>query len=396
MRYVIHLVVALGVWLTPWVADAQEATQRFSIVVLRQLAEVPPWISQLETRPDDEGFAGARLAVQDNETTGRFLKQSFGLRVEVIPFGGDPLPVFEELLADGESYFVLDVPAKDAIRIADAAKGRDVVLFNAGASDDSLRGVSCRDNLLHTAPSRAMLSDALAQYFALKRWRRWLLIVGRREEDRLYAEALRRAAGKFGLRVVAEKIWDFGPDSNRTAQAEVPPFTQGIDYDVAIIADEFGEFGDLILYRTWDPRPTAGTQGLSPVSWHPTLEQWGAVQFQNRFIRSAKRPMRPLDYQMWLAVRTVGEGATRTRSADVSAIRTYIRGPTFELAAFKGVALSFRDWDWQLRQPILLAHPAAVVSVSPQAGFLHQRTPLDTLGIDKPESTCPLAAESKQ
>jgi ABC transporter substrate binding protein (PQQ-dependent alcohol dehydrogenase system) len=396
MQYAINLVIALSLWLTPWVAEAQEATQRFSIAVLRQLAEVPPWISQLEARPEDEGFAGARLAVQDNETTGRFLKQSFSLREEVVPFGGDPLPVFEELRADGHSYFVLDVSARNALRIADAAKGQDVLLLNAGAYDDSLRGVDCRDNLLHTAPSRAMLTDALAQYFAFKRWRRWLLIVGRRDEDRLYAEALRRAAGKFGIRIIAEKIWNFGPDSNRTAQAEVPPLTQGFDYDVAIIADESGEFGDLILYRTWDPRPTAGTQGLSPVSWHSTLEQWGAVQFQNRFMRLTKRPMRPLDYQMWLAVRAVGEGATRTRSADVSAIRTYIRGPTFELAAFKGAALSFRDWDWQLRQPIPLVHPAAVVSVSPQMGFLHRHTPLDTLGIDKSESACPLAAGSKQ
>jgi len=280
------------------------------------------------------------------------------------------------------------------LRIADAAKGRDLLLFNAGSSDDRLRGPDCRDNLLHVAPSRAMLTDALAQYLVAKRWRRWFLITGRAERDRLYADALRRAARKFGARIVAEKTWEFGPDARRTAQAEVAVFTQGAEHDVVIVADEPGEFGDLISYRTWEPRPVAGTQGLAPSAWHAAQEQWGAAQFQNRFQRLASRPMRALDYAMWAAVRAVGEAATRTRSTDLTAIRGYLRGPAFELAAFKGVPLTFRDWDWQLRQPIPLAHPASFVSMSPQAGFLHERTPLDTLGIDKAESACSLVARS--
>ena len=31
-----------------------------------------------------------------------------------------------------------------------------------------------------------------------------------------------------------------------------------------------------------------------------------------------------------------------------------------------------------------------MVSVAPEAGFIHQRTPLDTLGTDEPETTCKL------
>ena len=64
--------------------------------------------------------------------------------------------------------------------------------------------------------------------------------------------------------------------------------------------------------------------------------------------------------------------------------------PEFTLPAYKGVSLSFRTWDQQLRQPILIVQPRAMVSVSPEKGFLHQRTPLDTLGFDQPESTCKL------
>jgi hypothetical protein len=41
-----------------------------------------------------------------------------------------------------------------------------------------------------------------------------------------------------------------------------------------------------------------------------------------------------------------------------------------------------------LRQPVLLADARSLVSVSPQPGFLHQFSELDTLGIDQPETKC--------
>jgi ABC transporter substrate binding protein (PQQ-dependent alcohol dehydrogenase system) len=58
--------------------------------------------------------------------------------------------------------------------------------------------------------------------------------------------------------------------------------------------------------------------------------------------------------------------------------------------AFKGQRLTLRDWNLQLRQPILLVDGRMVVSVSPQEGFLHQVSELDTLGIDRPETKCRL------
>jgi ABC transporter substrate binding protein (PQQ-dependent alcohol dehydrogenase system) len=160
------------------------------------------------------------------------------------------------------------------------------------------------------------------------------------------------------------------------------------DYDVLVVADENGQFGDYLPYRTWDARLIAGTQGLVPTSWHPALEQWGATQIQNRFLRLANRPMRALDYNVWVAIRSVGEAAARTRTLTANDIIDYLRSDAFELAAFKGRKLSYRSWNGQLRQPILLATPKLTVTVSPQPGFLHQMSELDTLGSDKPESAC--------
>lgn len=363
---------------------------RIPIAYLGQAVEPPPSLSNLEPPPADEGIDGGRLAIDDNNTTGKFLNQSFSFDAVHVPIGDDAVAAFKRLLDQGQRLVILNVPADVLLKIADVAKGKGVLLFNAGAADDRLRNADCRDDVFHIAPSRAMLADALAQYLAWKRWTKWLLVVGRRPGDKLFADAIKRAAKRFGGRIMAEKSWTFGPDVRRTAQAEMPKFTQGVDYDVLIVADESGEFGEYLAYRTWLPRPIAGTQGLVPTTWHWTHEQWGAVQLQNRFRDTFHRAMTALDYQVWAAVRAVGEAATRTNSGDAATIQTYIRGPRFELAGFKGQKLTFRTWDHQLRQPILLAAPRALVSSSPQKGFLHPTSLLDTLGYDAPETTCKL------
>ena len=167
-------------------------------------------------------------------------------------------------------------------------------------------------------------------------------------------------------------------------------FTQAARYDVLLVADEAGAFGNEFPYRTWDPRPVAGTQGLTAAAWHATLEQWGAAQLQSRFRKQAGRWMTARDFAAWMAVRTVGEAATRSKSNDFATLVRTIRGEEFEIAAFKGRKLSYRQWDGQLRQPIPLSWPAGLVATSPQEGFLHPRSELDTLGDDAPESGCRL------
>ena len=196
------------------------------------------------------------------------------------------------------------------------------------------------------------------------------------------------SAEKFNIKIKEKKIWDFAADLRRTAQKEVPIFTKGPNYDILVTADEEGVFGEYLPYRTWDPRPVVGTQGLTPTSWHRTHEQWGATQMQNRFRRKSGRWMTTVDYASWTAVRSIGEAVTRISSNDVSKVKSYLLSDKFGLGAYKGVKVSYRSWNGQLRQPILLAAPRSMVSVSPQVGYLHPLSELDTLGKDKPESTC--------
>jgi ABC transporter substrate binding protein (PQQ-dependent alcohol dehydrogenase system) len=345
----------------------------------------------------DLGLAGARLAITDNNTTGRFLNQQYELKEVLVPAGGDLAGAVKSLIAGGTTLIVADLPAKRLLEVADLPEAKGAVILNTGAQDDSLRIQDCRANVFHVIPSRAMKADALAQYLTFKRWQRWVLVSGTGEGDKAFAEAMRRAAKRFGDKIVDERSFTYTAGSRRTdtgqqqIQKQMIDLTQRLpDYDIMIVADESQVFGDYLPYRTWDPRLVAGTQGLVPTAWHRSTEQWGGTQLQHRFTAAAKRWMYERDYTAWAGVRSFGEAVTRIAKTDPEAIRAFLLSDQFQLGAFKGVGLSFRHWDQQLRQPILLSSPLMLVSVSPQDGFLHPGTNLDTLGYDAPETKCNL------
>ena len=354
-------------------------------------------ISLIDLPPNNDGIAGVRLALDDNNTTGKFLNQHFALEEVRVKEGDDPVESISQLADRGISFFIVDLPAQALLEVADAGRPRGLVFFNVGAIDDRLREEDCRPNVIHTAPTRSMLADGLAQYLVAKRWRRWLLVVGSHDPDKLYADALRRAAARFGAKIVQERVFEDTGGARRTdsglvlIQRQMPLFLQGApDYDVLVAADESEVFASYLPYRTRDPRPVAGSAGLIPKSWDAAHDQWGANQLQNRFMGMFSRRMTALDGQAWTAGRMIGEAASRVASADPKAMFAYLKGPDFALAAFKGQKLTLRDWNLQLRQPILLADGRTIASVSPQEGFLHQFSELDTLGFDRPETKCRL------
>lgn len=369
-------------------------------VVITYLGRVEPPrvpLSLVEPILEDEGRKGAEQAIRDNQTTGRFLGHNYRLVERLVPQDGDLAAEFDAALAAGERLFVADLRAPDLQALAPRAESAGALLFNSRAEDDELRGEACSAAILHTAPSRAMKADALAQYLVWKRWPRWVLVHGTTPPDLALADAYRRAARKFGAKIVDERAYTDTGGARRTdtghvqVQNQMPVFTQGApEHDVLVVADEADLFGEYLPYRTWDPRPVAGSAGLVPTAWSRVHEQWGGTQVQRRFERFAGRPMTERDFNAWVAVRAIGEAVTRSGNPEPGPLHDYMLSPAFELAAFKGQGLSFRTWDQQMRQPLLLVTPRMLVSVSPQDQFLHQRTPLDTLGFDEPETTCDL------
>lgn len=360
-------------------------------------AGVKSKLSLVEQPAENDGVAGARLAVEDNNTTGRFLNQRFTLE-EVRLKDDEEVAKAATALAGRNGFIIADLPADVLLKAADALRGSKTVLLNAGATDDRLREQDCRANVIHVAPTRSMLADALAQYLAWKQWKRWLLVVGSHPADKLWADALRRAAVRFGARIVQERVFEDTGGARRTdsgvtlIQRQMPVFTQQAPaYDVLVAADESEVFASYLPYRTWDARPVAGSAGLVPASWDAAHDQWGAIQMQNRFFKLNSRRMTARDMQAWTAARMIGEAASRTNSGDPKPLFDFLKGADFSIAAFKGQRLTLRDWNLQLRQPILLVDGRMVVSVSPQEGFLHQFSELDTLGVDRPETKCKLS-----
>lgn len=355
---------------------------------LRVETPAPPTLSNLDPIPEDIGVAGAQTGLSDNLTTGKFLGHTYELVQDTADQSSEAIEKAKQLLEETQ-FLVLDAPAETLISISDLPEAKNAVLFNTAASNLSLRDQDCRANLLHSLPSNAMRTDALAQVFVKKRWTDLVMIAGTHPKDQNYAEAMRRSLRKFGLKLSEEKSWDANADMRRTAAQEIPLFTQDFgDYDAMILADEEHDFGRYVLYNTWAARPITGSEGLSAVTWSPVIEQWGAAQLQSRFEEQNARDMTSQDYAAWAAVRTLGEAVTRTNSNDPSTLRDYILSDAFELAGFKGRPLTYRAWNGQLRQPIAIAHPRALVAQAPLDGFLHQVNELDSLGLDQPESAC--------
>ena len=391
MRHVLRragFLVALSCC-APWAIAAPGEELSIRIIYLGYRPDIGPVLSNVIPEPEDAALRGAELAITDSNSTGRFLKHSYALEAVTSDTAEDLLEQAAKQYADGLRLFVVNAPAATLRQLSDAMP--QALLINAGSADDALRSQSCLANVLHTLPSRSMLADALGQFLAARRWNRWLLIAGPTADDQAYADALRRAAKRFGHRIVAEKAWSFDNDQRRSAQAEMPLFTQAAEYDVVLVADERGDFGEYVPYQTWLPRPVAGTQGMTATGWHKTVETYGAAQLQKRFEAHAKRWMNDRDFAAWMGVRSLAAAITRLRSTDPAAIRQLSLSGELPLDGFKGRKLSYRAWDGQLRQPIPLVHPRALVSNSPQEGFLHPTSELDTLGFDAPESSCRLS-----
>jgi ABC transporter substrate binding protein (PQQ-dependent alcohol dehydrogenase system) len=352
-------------------------------------------LSLMQTIPADNGVAGARLATQEINVTGKFLGRDYHLDVEMLPADGDVTAGAKQVLGQKPAMVVADLNAADLLTLADLPEAAGTVILDARTIDDAVRQENCRQNVFHLLPSRAMRTDALAQFLIFKHWHRWFLVKGVSAADEAYAADIRRSAARFGAKIVEERTYSYDPGARRVdtgyqqIQAQMPLATQNAPpYDVLVVADEDDQFGDYLPYNTMDARPIVGTQGLVATARHPSFQEYSALQMQHRFKVFAHRDMTERDYGGWLAMRIVGEAVIRSGKTAPADLKAFLRSDQFEVAGFKGQGMTFRRWDQQLRQPVLLAQDLMVTSMSPQDGFLHPKYLTDSLGFDEPETKC--------
>jgi ABC transporter substrate binding protein (PQQ-dependent alcohol dehydrogenase system) len=286
----------------------------------------------------------------------------------------------------GAAALVADLPAPWLLAAADAVK---LPLLNVGAADDALRQADCRRNLLHLAPSERMRADAIAQALVARGWKKLLLLAGPLPADAARRDTALMAIRRFGLTLTAQKPFKLSADPRERELANPRLLTNpagGGDYDVVWVIDSDGEFGTLLPFRTVLPRPVVGDAGLVAVAWSPKFERFGAPQVSRRLARAAGRPMSAHDWAAWMAGKALVAAAVAAPRGPAAAFQKALAEG--ELDGSKGVAMSFRPWDGQLRQPLLLTDGQAVIETVPGDGVLHPRNRLDTLGADEPERLC--------
>ncbi len=333
-------------------------------------------------------LAGVEVALRESRMIGRSLGLAFALDQGKGRDADELIAVLERMHGEGVSFFVIDAPGDIVASVASRTRDKALMLFNASATEDELRQTQCEPHLMHTIPNDAMRADAVAQYLVSKKWRNVLVLRGPHTADAQFAAAFENASRRFGLRIVDTRDFVLSNDPRLRDKGNVALLTGGPDHDVVFVADSDGEFARGVPYATVRPRPVVGDEGLAALAWHWSWIRHGAPQLSGRLERQSKRRMADPDWAAWIAVKAVVEAVQRTESSDFSVLSAFIRSEEIILDGFKGNRLSFRPWDNQLRQPLLLATHNAVIERAPIAGFLHQHNNMDTLGFDRADSRC--------
>ena len=294
----------------------------------------------------------------------------------------------QEMAAAGERFIIVDLPADVLDQVAAATRDLKVTLLNTTAHEDFLRE-RCYPNLLHTAASDRQLADALVQLLRVRNWTNVLVLFGQNPRDKVLADVFTAAAQRLRLNVVDTRQVTQSTDSESMEQNNTLLVTGGVDYDVIYIADTQGDYARYLPYATQLPRPVIGSTGLEAAEWNWTWERDGASQVISRFDRlTGDLHMDGPDWAAWVAAKSVMTAYGKSRKTDPDEIDAWMRGARFGVDGSKGVLMSFRPWDGQMRMPITLSTADAVIEAAPLDGFEHQVTTLDTLGTDQPEFVC--------
>lgn len=377
-------------------AEDKAGKKLMRVYYLGKEYDEPLPLSYAEEIITDKGIQGARLMEKEANQAGNFIGYEFKLEEGIVPKDGDVVAKAKEALAAGHRFILADLEPDDLLAVADLPEAKNALILNIRSSATKLRQEECRRNVFHIIPDYAMRADALAQYLIWKKWPRWFVIRRDTEKDQDYLAQVKRSAARYGGKVVEDHVYDLPPGArnldsgHQQIQTQMPMETESApEHDVVWVINSDDDFGDYLMYRTYTPRPVVGTQGLQATAWDKSYTESGAMHFQNAIPRLANRQPVERDYTAWLGFRALADAAMKSGKVKPKDVKKYMLSDDFKLEAFKGQALSFRDWDQQMRQPIILGGGTRVpVSTSPQEGFLHQTNLTDTLGFDKPESKC--------
>ncbi|MBL8340630.1 MAG: branched-chain amino acid ABC transporter substrate-binding protein [Rubrivivax sp.] len=337
-----------------------------------------------------QGKVADALRIAINEGQGELAAAGTRLELATVEVAGADAARQAATAAEkaGASALVTDLPAAWTLAAADAVK---LPVLNAGATADALRQAQCRRNLWHLAPSERMKADALAQFLVARKWSQVLLLAGPSEADAERSAAAQAAIKRYGLKLAASKPFKLSADPRERDLAN-PLLLTGPSagaYDVVWVVDSDGEFAMNLPLRTALPRPVMGDAGLAALAWSAKFERYGAPQVTRRLAKAVGRPMSAHDFPAWLAGKALVAAAVAAPNPAQAPAGAFAKAlAEGELDGSKGVLMSFRPWDGQLRQPLMLSDGHGVAALAPLEGVLHPKNNLDAIGADAPEKLC--------
>jgi ABC transporter substrate binding protein (PQQ-dependent alcohol dehydrogenase system) len=398
----------------PFKAMTAAFVARLSDHAFAQAASIPQKIAvpllavsddlRLEPRRIERGYLGQAQGSAMDGLTSAIQGSNFELDAAKISLTVTPTRVSSidqakleviKLTQAGAPLFISELPASWLSAVSDATKA---AVINVSEADDALRQQQCKTNLFHAIPSERMKADALAQVLLTRRWNKVLVLTSESIEDQRRSEVAIRSLQRFNLKLVAKKLFKLSGDPRERQLANLSLLTANQEFDALWVIDSDGEFARSIPYRLSQPRPVVGDAGLVPVAWDPRFERYGAPQVSKAFAKQFRRAMTGHDWAAWLTGRLLvstlvplySGGATK-KIAATDVLKT-LSSNDLIVDGSKGQVLSFRAWDRQLRQTIMLSDGQGVIEVAPLEGVMHPRSVLDTLGADAPEKLCKAAA----
>jgi ABC transporter substrate binding protein (PQQ-dependent alcohol dehydrogenase system) len=330
-------------------------------------------------QPGGPAVDGVQVALQD----GRFELDAAGAKIDFntveVADAAAARTAAQRAEQSGAAALLTDLPAAWTLAAAEAG----LPVLNIGNASDALRQADCRKNLFHLIPSERMRADTLAQILVARRWSQVLLLTG--PDDAARSAVAQASILRYGLKLAGSKPFKVSADPRERDLANPLLLTQG-NYDVVWVVDGDGEFAASLPYRTALPRPVVGDGGLVPMAWSAKFDRYGAPQVSKRLVKAVKRPMTAHDWSAYMAGKAVVAAAVAAPKGPSAAFQQALA--TVELDGSKGVPMSFRAWDGQLRQPVMLSDGQSVIALAPADGMLHPKNTLDTLGADAPEKLC--------
>ena len=145
-----------------------ENVQQIKIVHMNRIIERAPTIYSINPEIKNNGTLGSRMGIKDNNTTGKFTNQKFELIEKNIMPSESAKEIFEKFRKNNYKFFILNVSKDDFNKILSSDLTDESILINVSLKDNDLRNERCNKQVLHTAPSYMMVTDALIQFLKKK------------------------------------------------------------------------------------------------------------------------------------------------------------------------------------------------------------------------------------